>query len=381
MSAPHDSTTGTGKGLWALTMLTVLALVLAAGTWWIMSPLGGKRITAYFSSAVGLYVGSTVRVLGIPIGTVDEVTPQGQLVRVTMTVDASRPIPANANAVVVAPSLVSDRFVQLSPVYVGGAQLDDGSVIPVERTITPVELDELYKSLDRLSVALGPDGANADGAVSRMLDVLAANIKGNGATVNETIKQFAESSRTLAGSADQLFGTVDGIQRFTTMLARNDAHVVEFTKQLRDVSANLAAERTELAGALAELASALEQVRGFINDNREKIKSNVDKLIGITEILVDQRASLAEALDVAPNAVTNLMNAINPATGALESRANLLEWFPGSMVACNLPTSGTAVTSLTQGCRELRPAAGAAEGGPSLPLPAVGTTYSSAEGR
>ncbi|MET0135573.1 MAG: MCE family protein [Kibdelosporangium sp.] len=367
------------RGLRAVTIVTVIALALTAVTVWIFSPRGGKQITGYFSSAVGLYEGSTVRVLGIAVGTVDEVVPAGRQVRVRMSVDSGRPIPANASAVVVAPSLVSDRFVQLAPAYAGGAQMESGAVIPVERTITPVELDELYKSLDQLSTALGPDGANSKGELSRMLDVMAANTKGNGALIGDTIKQFADASRTLAGAKDQLFGTIEGLQQFTTMLARNDNSVVNFTRQLQSVSASLAAERADLGGALAELAVALEQVRGFIQDNRAALKSNVDKLTGITRILVDQRASLAEALDVAPNAVVNLTNAVNPATGALESRGNLLEYYQaGSMVACNVTPPAGPVTSLSRDCEELRPGTG---DGPPLPLPPMGQQYSSQGGR
>jgi phospholipid/cholesterol/gamma-HCH transport system substrate-binding protein len=362
------------RGIRAMTIITVLALVLTAVTYWIFSPRGGRHITAYFSSAVGLYVGSTVRVLGVPVGTVDEVTPVGRQVRVELSVDSARLIPANASAVVVSPSLVSDRFVQLSPAYAGGAQMDSGAVIPVERTVTPVELDELYKSLNQLSTALGPDGANSQGEFSRLLDVMAANTKGNGALIGETIKQFAAASKTLAGAKDQLFGTVQGLQQFSTMLARNDDNVVQFTQQLQDVSASLAAERTDLGGALAELAVALEQVRSFIHDNRAALKSNVDKLTGITKILVDQRASLAEAIDVAPNAVQNLTNAINPTTHALEARGNLLEFYqPGSMVACNVTPPSGPVTSLSQSCKELQPGTG----GPPLLLPPMGQQYTS----
>ncbi|MEV4317244.1 MCE family protein [Actinocrispum sp. NPDC049592] len=370
------------RGARALTVLVVLALALTGVTYWIFSPRGGKHITAYFSSAVGLYVGSTVRVLGVPVGTVDEVVPAGRQVRAELSVDTDQPIPAEASAVVVAPSLVSDRFVQLAPVYTKGPQLESGAVIPVERTVTPVELDDLYKSLNQLSSALGPDGANSKGELSRLLDVMAANTKGNGALIGETIKQFADASKALAASKDQLFGTVEGLAQFTTMLARNDKSVAEFTEQLRDVSASLAAERGDLGGALAELASALELVRSFIRDNRTALKSNVDKLTGITRILVDQRQSLAEALDVAPNAVTNLNNAVDPATGRMEVRPNILEFYPppvpGGMVACNVKPPSGPVTKLQDNCEAMKP--GTATGAPPLLFPPMGQQYTSEGG-
>ena len=109
------------------------------------------------------------------------------------------------------------------------------------------------------------------------------------------------------------------------MLAANDSQVRDFNKQLADVSKMLADERGDLGAALNELATALGQVQGFIKDNREVLKSNVDKLASITQVLVNQRAALAETLDVAPLALGNLQNSYNAASGTLDTRANINE--------------------------------------------------------
>ncbi|WP_216213159.1 MCE family protein [Amycolatopsis aidingensis] len=347
------SPAGTRKGLRAGITLTILAVLLAAATVLIIRPGGQQRFTAYFTAAVGLYPGSTVRVLGIPVGTVAEVVPEGERVRVELAVDSDVPIPEGASAAVVAPSLVSDRYVQFVPVYTQGPKLASGAVIPVQRTVTPAELDELFASLDELAGALGPDGANSDGALSDLLDTLAENADGNGKLINDTISKLAAANQTLSGTRDELFGTVSSLQEFTSMLAGNDDQVVEFARQLADISAFLSGERTELGAAVSELATALESVRGFIKDNRGHLKSNVDKLVEITKVLVDQRDSLAEALDTAPNAVENFYQGYNPQRRTLDSRTLLLEWWPQSQQD-----------------------SGAPEDAPALPLPPVGPAYS-----
>lgn len=98
-----------------LAMACVVALVLTGALWWIFRDPGGTKVSAYFGRTVGLYAGSSVRVLGIKVGEITAVTPAGDQVRVDMNVDAGVSIPADAGAVVVAPSLVSDRYVQLTP--------------------------------------------------------------------------------------------------------------------------------------------------------------------------------------------------------------------------------------------------------------------------
>ena len=112
------------------------------------------------------------------------------------------------------------------------------------------------------------------------------------------------------------------------MLRDSDDQVRKAETQLRDVAGFLADDRQELAAALHELATALLQVRDFIRDNRGRIASNVDKLASITETLLRQRASLEEALDVAPLALTNVRGAYNPATTSFEGRGNLRELGP-----------------------------------------------------
>lgn len=352
----------------ALAMACVLALVASAALWWIFPGVNSRKVTALFGAAVGLYQGSDVRVLGVKVGTIDDVQPEGKLVRVTMTLDRDVKVPADAQAVVVAPSVVSDRYVQLAPAYTAGPTMGDDVVIPRERTATPVELDELYSSLDKLTTALGPNGANKNGSLSDLLTSAANNLDGNGQALNDTIKNLGDATRTLSGSKEDLFATVDNLSSFTAMLAANDSQVRDFNKQLAEVAGFLADERENLGAALTELANALGQVQGFIKDNRAVLKSNVDKLASITGVLVKQRAALAETLDVAPLALGNLQNSYNAASGTLDTRADINELNqPPIVLVCKLIQQvepGTVPLALSQVCSQLEPVLTGA-----LPLP------------
>jgi virulence factor Mce-like protein len=355
----------------------VLVLVCAGAVWWVFRDLGAKQITAYFSEAVGVYSGSDLRVLGVQVGRIDSVTPVGTQVRVTMTLDDGVAVPANVDAVVVSPSVVSDRYVQLSPVYDGGPQIKDDAVIPASRTATPVELDQLYQSLDQLTTALGPGGANADGALSKLLDTGAANLGGNGQALGAMIQQFGAATRTLSGSSANLFGTIDNLQQFTTMLKNNDGQVRDAESQLADVTGFLADDRQDLAGALRQLADALVKVRGFIEGNRSLIKSNVDKLESITQVLVNQRASLAESLDALPLAATNVLNAYDPENGTLDGRADLNEFSMGPKPAASQSSVGQVASGspADPGTALVPVAPSATSDLPALPLPAAGPVY------
>ncbi|MFR9730868.1 MCE family protein [Saccharopolyspora sp. MS10] len=322
-----------------------VALLATGAAWWLFHGAGEKRVTAHFSAAVGIYPGGDVRMLGVSMGTVEEVVPQGRTVRVTLSLDRDVDVPADVNAVLVSPSVVSDRYVQLAPVYRGGPKLQDGAVIPKERTATPVELDEVYRSLNDITAALGPEGANRDGALSDLLNTGAANLDGNGQALADTLQHLGQAGSTLSGSSEDLFATVDNLQRFTAMLNANDGQVREFNTQMQEVSALLAGEREDLGASLAELAVALGKVESFVRDNREQLKSNVDQLNGVAQVLVEQKAALSESLTDAPLALGNLQNSYNAASGTLDTRAVINELNEPPLVAvCKLvrqPTAGT----------------------------------------
>lgn len=337
----------------------VLGLLLAAALWWFGATPAGTRITAYFDRAVGVYAGSEVKVLGVGVGRIDRVEPRGDRVRVDLTVDDGVEIPAGAHAVVVAPSLVSDRYVQLTPAYETGRLMASGAVIPLERTATPVELDDLTASVNDLATALGPNGANADGALSDVLDTAAANLSGNGELLGETVRALGAAAETLADSRGDLFTTVDNLQRFTKALADSDAQVRTFNDRLAGVTGYLAEDRDELGVALASLGTALTEVHDFIAANKDAIASNVDKLTGVTQALVDQRAAIAEILDVAPLAMSNFLSTYDAASGSFAIRGNLNELtYPPVLMLCRTVESATPVqlpTTLSDLCASLAP--------------------------
>jgi virulence factor Mce-like protein len=314
--------------------LAAALVLLAALGWTVLRPAGQYRVTAFFTETVGLYPGSDVRVLGIPIGTITDIVPLGDRVRVEMSIDDDYDIPADANAVVLAPSLVSDRYVQFAPVYDGGPTMQDGAEVPLERTAIPVELDAVYGALDELSAALGPTGANKDGALSDLIDTGAANLDGNGEALNRTLTGFSTVVRTLAENRDSLFDSLDNLQTFTSALAAVDAQVGQFNDNMAAVSELLAGEREDLKSAVALLDQALADIAGFVRDNRTLLTTNVDRLADVTLTLVQQRKAMAEVLEVAPAALANLSRSYNPDYGTLDTRDNGVGSMNAEVVVC-----------------------------------------------
>jgi phospholipid/cholesterol/gamma-HCH transport system substrate-binding protein len=334
-----------------LAAVVVVGLVAAGVLLWPGS--SGKHASADFVRAVGLYPGSDVRILGVRVGQVDAVEPQGTHVRVSFSYDSDYRVPAGAKAVIIAPSLVSDRYVQLVGAQSSGPVLDDGARIPLERTAVPVELDRVSQSLDDLMVALGPDGANKDGSLSRLLTTSARNLDGNGARMGQTTEDLSKALSTLSGSRDDLFGTIRNLQSFTTMLADNNSQVRRLNADMATVATQLGEERENLRLALDSLGTAVSEVSTFVADNRAVLKTDVAQLVSVTDSLVKNRQALAETLENAPVALSNLQNAYHPQTGTLDTRNNAKGLDDPLLLMCSILT-GPTKTGDTKLCDTLR---------------------------
>ena len=227
-----------------------------------------KKMVAHFPRAISVYEGSDVRVLGVAVGTVDKITPSGTDVIVEISYDDDVNLPKDAQAVIIAPSIVGDRYVQITPAYTGGETLPDGATLATDNTSVPLELDQIYSSLNDLNVALGPNGANENGALTDLLEVTADNFSGQGEQFNETITNFSQLSQTLEDNKEELFGSAAQLEEFIFTLAQNDSTVRAFNESLSNVSTMLNGESDELAAALKNLSVALGEVTTFVQDNK-----------------------------------------------------------------------------------------------------------------
>jgi len=305
--------------------LAILALVVAAGFAMFTGGDDSKTLTAHFPRTISIYEGSEVKVLGVPVGNVDKVTPSGTDVVVEMHYDAGVNLPKDAKAVIVAPSIVGDRYVQITPVYEDGPKLSDGATLTTEDTSVPLELDQIYSSLDELNVALGPNGANKNGALTDLLETTAQNFGGQGAQFHQTIQDFSKLSETLDDNKEALFGSARELEGFISTLATNDQTVRQFNQSLSDVSDLLSGEKEELAAALHNLSVGLGDVATFVKENRDILSKNITHINRVAKVLVKQRTALDETLRDAPVALNNLALTYNPQAGTLDTNANIGE--------------------------------------------------------
>lgn len=291
-----------------------LSLVLLASVGGC-SPLGDGgdlEITAVFEEAAGLYVGNDVGVMGVPVGTITEIEPKGSVVEVTLEVtDDDIKIPANAAAVVVSRSVATDRYVELTPVYEGGREMESGSTIPLERTRTPVDFDKVLASISELSSSL-TDEKGVTNNLREVLQITAAAFSGNSEELQGAINGMADLVDTVHGQRDNIFATMASLDRLTSGLVDNEQLVRRFVRNLGGAIELLNSERGQIAAVLRSVSVTVDRVTKFSRDHRGAVKASLGQVQTLISNLMASRRDLAETIEVLPLATQNVANTAAP---------------------------------------------------------------------
>lgn len=304
---------------------------------------GGKiSVIAQFRSAVGLYEGNPVDVLGIRVGKIDSIVQQGSYVDVTMTVDKSVKIPADAQAVVVSDSVLTDRHVEFTPVYRGGPVLPDGAVLDPGRTRTPVEFDSVLAMADKLSTALAGDG-RGNGPLAGIVDLGAATTTANGAEIRHALDQLAQALRmgddAGAATKNAITDIVNNLDSMTAAMAGNDQKIRDFGNAVNQMSAVLADLNLGAGDTGARLNQILVTTTDLMDKNRSALSSTASGANVMFQSLADYNENLAEFMTEFPLVTDNAYKVIDQQAGAGRVHVNVDKIaLDGRMVkeVCNL---------------------------------------------
>ncbi|MGO9695843.1 MAG: MCE family protein [Mycobacterium sp.] len=329
------------RGVTAVSLVVTLAAASFLVGKKLWNDVEKNTYSAYFAEANGLFVGDEIRILGVAVGVVDKIEPQPTSSKVTFSVDKQYPVPADARAAILSPSLVTSRAIQLVPAYSGGPKLSPGASIPLGRTAVPVEWDDFRKQLEKLTDALQPTSPGGVNSVGEFINSAADNLRGEGDAARDAIIKLSEAISALGDHVDDIFSTVRNLQLLVSALYSSSDLLASFNQNLASVTTLFSNTPNEVANAVKGLDQALADVRDFLSENREAMGVTFDRLSSITTALNDSRGDIKQILHVAPTVFQNFLNIYQPAqsamTGiiALNNFADIPQWICSSIEAAS----------------------------------------------
>jgi virulence factor Mce-like protein len=261
-----------------LVLILALASVLAF-TKRIPFTSRGYELHATFQNAATLKPQSPVRIAGVNVGKVTEVTSDGNMADATFTID-DEGLPIHKDATVtIRPRLFLEGnfFLDLRPGSPGAPELSSDDTIPVTQTATAVQLDELLTALQKsnrsdLKRALkGYGDALTHVPTAAEDETQAQSVKGKTAAqaLNQTFRYGGKAGRTSALVNQALLGVrrhdlsnlIRGQRNLFSELASDEGALKGLITNFNTTAGALASESTNLSETVRELAPTLEQAR------------------------------------------------------------------------------------------------------------------------
>ncbi|MEY2569303.1 MAG: phospholipid/cholesterol/gamma-HCH transport system substrate-binding protein [Actinomycetota bacterium] len=317
-------------------MVVAVALASCSG-----GSKSGTHLTAYFERTVSLYPSSSVRVLGLPAGSVDKVTVQGTRVKVEMTVKQSVPVPADVRATIIPLSLIGERYIQLSPAWTQGKpRLHDGAVIPLSRTDIPVEPDEALAAVKKFIDTLDPK------ATGRLVKNLADDLNGNGASLNKTLEGVAGLATTFAEKDQQLVDIIDHFDAFTAVLRTKETQLGRVMDGFARTTSLLADERKQIESLVGGLAQLSTTGLDLVSEHGVRLDHDITVLTRVLRSVQANIDNVVTLIDSAPILVAGqdldgkgegLLAAWDPEFQHLDLRTNISPVLANLFTAIGLP--------------------------------------------
>ena len=232
-----------------LGVAVVLVLTLLAGVAVLMrsgGPMNRVNVVAYFDNSNMVFVGDDVRILGVPVGRIEKIEPEAQRAKITFWYDGKYKVPADAKAAILSPALVTGRSIQLTPVYSSGPVMEDGTVIPQERTAVPVEWNDLREQLERIAENLQPTEPGGVSTLGSLVNTTADNLRGQGANIRDTLIKVSQAFSALGDHSTDIFSTVKNLSILVSALQDSTNLMRQLNQNLADVTGLLADDPGEV---------------------------------------------------------------------------------------------------------------------------------------
>jgi len=325
----------------ALAAVLVLALIGGVGALMFGSSSGRTHVVGYFDDANNIFVGDDVVILGVPVGKIDKIEPQPEHVKISFWYDDKYKVPADAKAVILSPSLVTVRALQLTPAYTGGPALANGTVLPLARTAVPMEWDDLRAQLEKLTEILQPTKPGGVSTLGEFVNTAAANLRGQGADIRDAIVKLSQAVSALADHSGDLYGTFKNLAALVSALRDSGGLLRQLNQNLAAVTGAVSDDPSQVTSWATALNEPLAKITKFLDENRETLGTTSDKLLTLTTAVAESLDDIKQALHVGPNVFQNVLNIYQPAqsafTGALalQNFANPIQFLCSAVQAAS----------------------------------------------
>src|SRR4051794_10921283 len=271
----------------------------------------GYRFDASFAEAGQLAVESDVRISGVPVGKVKELTPDTQTGHTDVQIQLDSryaPLPSDAKAILRQKTLLGETYVELTPGHRSAPPIPEGGRLAASQVSPTVELDEILRSFDPETRAQFQDWMQTQGQA----------IGGRGQDLNDALGNlgpFADDTATIVGILNRQQGAVSRLIANTGVvlqaLTERDGQLRSLVRNANTVFQTTADRDQELQAAFVALPTFEDESRTTL-DRLTRFAHDTDPLV--TQLRPAARElspTLQDLRDLAPD-LKRLLEQLQP---------------------------------------------------------------------
>src|SRR5699024_4416736 len=263
--------------------------------------------TARFENATRLETGDDVRIAGVNVGSVSDVSVvDRRLAQVDFELDADVAVPADVQAAVKYLNLIGERYLELSrPRDAAGEKLAADETIPVDQTTPPVDLTLLFNGFRPLFTALSPEDVN------KLSYEIIQVLQGEGGTVESLLSHTASLTKEIAAK-DQVIGEViTNLNDVLDVINDRTPELNNLITRLQDLVSGLAEDRGPIGEAVESIGGLSEVTADFLDDAREPLREDITALGDLTSNLNDHEDLVEHFVQFMPHKTAKLTRTVS----------------------------------------------------------------------
>jgi phospholipid/cholesterol/gamma-HCH transport system substrate-binding protein len=292
--------------------------------------------TAVFSDAEDLVPGAQVQMADVPIGQVTAITLDGSDAKVTMSIDKSARVPADATAALDQTTILGEHFVQLKvPLGQGSsdqALLTNGGTIAHTTAIPNVE--------QFISAGAQVFGSVSTNDLAQIIAAGGQGFDGQAASLRQLLNSLSSVTAGYASHTSDIQSLITSLDQLGSTLAPSSGADAQAVSNLSQTVSNLAQQSGRFTDLLQALNSVSSQGRSLLETYFPQINDQLTALGAVANQLGSHQQDVLGLLRNLPLHNTTLpKDVVNNFVQVLDN-----------LIVCGLPGGGGDPSSAAATC-------------------------------
>jgi phospholipid/cholesterol/gamma-HCH transport system substrate-binding protein len=249
---------------------------------------GGDRYVAAFSEAGGLKVNDEVRIAGVRVGKVEDITLEDGEVKVAFRIKTDSAFGEQTGAAIRVKTVLGAMYLALLPD--GTGQLDAGTEIPVERTTSPFDVVEAFSGLAETAQQIDTDQLAAG------LTTLADLTRNTPDEFRSALTGLSDLSANIAAKNDRINNLLVNLDRVATVLGERDEDIIALMRDSDVLFQALVDRRDAVHRLLVSTSTLSTELSALVRDTRADLKPALTQLESVVAVLNKNEENIDNSL-------------------------------------------------------------------------------------